>query len=108
LIEDKSRIGVCLDTSHAFAAGNFSFNYWLKTFSTCLDCFHLSGYDLRTEENWDETIEEFDNIVGLRYLKAMHINDSKGELQKLDTSILLPVIKYTLLHEKINNRYFQI
>ncbi|CAG0880717.1 unnamed protein product [Darwinula stevensoni] len=57
-IEDKTRIGVCLDTCHAFAA----------------------GYDLRTEEDWKKMIQVFDEAVGLSYLKAMHINDSKGDL----------------------------
>lgn len=58
LVEDKSRIGVCIDTCHAFAA----------------------GYDFRTEEGYNEVTKEFDEIVGFEYLKAMHINDSKKEL----------------------------
>lgn len=58
LVEDKSRIGVCLDTCHAFAA----------------------GYDIRTRETYDETMNAFDDIVGFNYLKGMHINDSKVEL----------------------------
>ncbi|MCP5052582.1 MAG: deoxyribonuclease IV [bacterium] len=56
--EDKSRIGVCLDTCHAFAA----------------------GYELRTKEAYDETMKAFDEIVGFQYLKGMHINDSKFDL----------------------------
>lgn len=57
-IEDKSRVGVCLDTCHTFTA----------------------GYDLRTKEAYDKTMQEFDEIVGAPYLKGMHINDSKPPL----------------------------
>ncbi|TCD66811.1 hypothetical protein EIP91_000947 [Steccherinum ochraceum] len=57
-VEDKSRIGVCLDTCHLFAA----------------------GYDIRTKEGWNATMEEFDSIVGQSYLRGMHLNDSKGAL----------------------------
>jgi deoxyribonuclease-4 len=56
--EDKSRVGVCLDTCHTFTA----------------------GYDLRTKEAYDKTMSEFDSIVGSQYLKGMHINDSKPDL----------------------------
>jgi deoxyribonuclease IV len=51
-------IGVCLDTAHLFAA----------------------GYDLRSPKALDETLKAFDSIVGLQYLKAMHMNDSEEEL----------------------------
>ncbi|MCZ4294376.1 deoxyribonuclease IV [Vibrio sinaloensis] len=54
-VEDKSRVGVCIDTCHTFAAG-----YDLSSFAAC-----------------DATFAEFDSVVGMRYLKAMHINDSK-------------------------------
>jgi len=54
-IEDKSRVGVCLDTCHTFTA----------------------GYDLRTREAYDKTMDDFEKIVGFEYLKGMHINDSK-------------------------------
>ncbi|MDA0148775.1 deoxyribonuclease IV [Vibrio sp. LaRot3] len=57
-VEDKSRVGVCIDTCHTFVA----------------------GYDLRTFEACEETFAEFDRVVGMKYLKAMHINDSKIEL----------------------------
>nr|KAG5686166.1 hypothetical protein BaRGS_004505 [Batillaria attramentaria] len=57
-VKDKSRIGICLDTCHAFAA----------------------GFDLATEEGYKQFVEDFDKIVGLEYLKAMHLNDSKGKL----------------------------
>lgn len=53
-VSDKSRVGVCLDTCHAFAA----------------------GYDLRSKELCDETFATFDRIVGFQYLKGMHLNDA--------------------------------
>lgn len=56
-VEDKNRVGVCIDTCHAFVA----------------------GYDLRTEENCQKTYSEFDSIVGFKYLRGMHLNDSKNE-----------------------------
>ncbi|ROW10848.1 hypothetical protein VPNG_05344 [Cytospora leucostoma] len=55
-VEDKSRVGVCIDTCHAFAA----------------------GYDLRTPEAFAATMDEFDRVVGLGYLRALHVNDSKA------------------------------
>jgi deoxyribonuclease-4 len=62
-VEDKSRIGVCIDTCHLFT----------------------SGYDIRTREAYDKTFEEFDRVVGSKYLKGMHLNDSKPELgSKID------------------------
>ena len=57
-IEDKSRVGVCLDTCHSFAA----------------------GYDLRTKEACDKTFEEFDRGVGFGYLRGMHLNDAMRPL----------------------------
>lgn len=57
-VDDKSRIGVCIDTCHAFAA----------------------GYDLRSMEATESSFAEFDQIVGMQYLRAMHLNDSKGGL----------------------------
>ena len=53
-IEDKSRVGVCIDTCHAFAA----------------------GYDLRTAAACEATFAEFDRVVGFQYLKGMHLNDA--------------------------------
>ena len=57
-VEDKSRIGVCLDTCHTFSA----------------------GYDLRTPDACEATFAEFEKTVGFQYLKGMHLNDSKTEL----------------------------
>lgn len=57
-VKNKSRVGVCLDTCHLFAA----------------------GYDFRTKEAWEQIIVEFDKTVGLSYLRGMHLNDSKTGL----------------------------
>ncbi|HBH84014.1 MAG: deoxyribonuclease IV [Bacteroidetes bacterium GWA2_40_15] len=57
-VEDKSRVGVCIDTCHAFT----------------------SGYNVKTEEGINETFRKFDSIIGFKYLKGMHLNDSKKEL----------------------------
>jgi deoxyribonuclease IV len=56
-IDDKSRVGICIDTCHIFAA----------------------GYDLRTEKTYNATMDEFEKKVGFKYLKGMHLNDSKGK-----------------------------
>ncbi len=55
---EGERLGVCLDTCHVFAA----------------------GYELRTVEGYEATMEEFDRAVGLARLEAIHLNDSKGDL----------------------------
>ena len=57
-VHDKSRVGVCIDTCHAYAA----------------------GYDLATEEGFAKTWQEFDHIVGFDYLRGMHLNDAKKGL----------------------------
>jgi len=57
LVEDKSRVGVCIDTCHAFT----------------------SGYDVRSIKGLNETFDKFDEIIGFQYLKGMHLNDSKKE-----------------------------
>jgi len=57
-VEDKTRVGVCIDTCHTF----------------------VSGYDLRTFDACDKTFTAFSDIVGFEYLAGMHINDSKAEL----------------------------
>jgi deoxyribonuclease-4 len=56
-VDDKSRVGVCIDTCHAYT----------------------SGYDVKTEAGFDETFKEFDKIIGFKYLKGMHLNDSKKD-----------------------------
>jgi deoxyribonuclease-4 len=57
-VKDKSRVGVCIDTCHAYA----------------------SGYDLSTDEGYDWSWGQFEKLVGFEYLKGMHINDSKSKL----------------------------
>lgn len=57
-VENKKRVGVCLDTCHTFTA----------------------GYDLRTKKAFEATMKEFEKIVGIKYLKGMHLNDSKPDL----------------------------
>lgn len=72
-VDDKSRVGVCLDTCHTFTA----------------------GYDLVTEEGYMATFRDFDKIVGFTYLRGLHLNDSKKALgtrvdrhENLDTGLL--------------------
>lgn len=57
-VEDKSRVGVCIDTCHTFAA----------------------GYDIAADEGYEAVWKEFDETVGLNYLSGMHLNDSKKGL----------------------------
>lgn len=57
-VEDKSRIGVCVDTCHTYSA----------------------GYDLKTSEGYDRTWKDFDDIIGFGYLRGMHLNDDKRAL----------------------------
>jgi deoxyribonuclease-4 len=58
LIDEKSRMAVCLDTCHVFAA----------------------GYDISNEIGWEKTLQKFDDILGLNRLVAFHVNDSKQGL----------------------------
>jgi len=56
-VEDKSRVGVCIDTCHSYSA----------------------GYDVKTKSGFTETFTKFENIIGFSYLKGMHLNDTKKE-----------------------------
>ncbi len=58
LVEDKSRVGICIDTCHMFTA----------------------GYDIRTREAYDISMAQFESIIGFKYLRGMHLNDSKPDL----------------------------
>lgn len=58
LVDNKERIGVCLDTCHTYAA----------------------GYDISTLEGWNQTMAQFESVVGISYLRGMHINDSQYDL----------------------------
>lgn len=88
-VEDKSRIGVCIDTCHMFTA----------------------GYDIRTREAYDKTWNEFGEIVGFEYLSGMHINDSKPPLgSKVDRhhslgkgEIGLDAFKFIMNDERMND-----
>ena len=68
-VEDKSRVGVCIDTCHAFAAG-----YDLRTDAAGGSLFGANG------SGFDQVFEEFDRIIGFSYLKGMHLNDAKKEV----------------------------
>ena len=57
-VADKKRVGVCLDTCHTFTA----------------------GYDIRTKKTFKATMDEFEKVVGFKYLSGMHLNDSKPDL----------------------------
>jgi deoxyribonuclease-4 len=57
-VDERARVGICLDTCHAFAA----------------------GYDLRTQDGYEAMLEELDRELGLAALKCWHLNDSKGGL----------------------------
>lgn len=57
-LHSKIPIGVCIDTCHIFAA----------------------GYDIRTKSGWEQTIKQFDELVGLKHLYALHVNDSMKPL----------------------------
>jgi len=57
-VEDRSRVGVCLDTAHSYA----------------------SGYDIKSKTGYEATLKQFDEVVGFRFLKGMHLNDSKKDL----------------------------
>lgn len=83
-VEDKSRVGVCIDTCHAFAA----------------------GYDLSSPEGYDRTWTDFDNIIGFNYLKGMHLNDTKKGLgSKVDRheSIGKGMIGESFFHKLMND-----
>ena len=88
LVEDKSRVGVCIDTCHAFAA----------------------GYDLRTPEAFRATLETFDKVVGMRFLRALHLNDSKAPLgshRDLHQNIGLGFLGLRTFHNIMNERRFE-
>ncbi|CAK7223939.1 DNA-(apurinic or apyrimidinic site) lyase [Sporothrix bragantina] len=86
-IDDKTRVGVCIDTCHAFAA----------------------GYDMRTPKSFDKVIADFDRIVGLQYLRAVHLNDSKAPLashRDLHANIGTGFLGLRAFHSLVNNDAF--
>ncbi|EHK50094.1 uncharacterized protein TrAtP1_007986 [Trichoderma atroviride] len=88
LVENKSRVGVCIDTCHAFAA----------------------GYDLRTPETFKKTVDSFNEIVGANYLKAFHLNDSKAPFNSnrdLHANIGTGFLGLRAFHSLMNHAEFQ-
>jgi len=88
LVTDKSRVGVCLDTCHAFAA----------------------GYDLRSPEAFSATMDEFDRIVGIKYLRAVHVNDSKAPFSShrdLHANIGTGFLGLRAFHNLVNDSRFE-
>ena len=88
-VEDKSRVGVCIDTCHTFS----------------------SGYDFRDRGSYDKTTALFEEIVGFKYLKGMHINDSKVPLSKRvdrheslgEGHIGIDAFKFMMQDDRLNN-----
>lgn len=88
LIEDKSRVGVCIDTCHSFAA----------------------GYDLRSPEEFKKTMDSFASIVGMKYLRALHLNDSKAPFSShrdLHANIGTGFLGLRAFHNVVNFEGFQ-
>ncbi|KAF2857941.1 AP endonuclease [Piedraia hortae CBS 480.64] len=85
LVKDKSRIGVCLDTCHTFAA----------------------GYDLRSPTSYKQTMELFDSIIGMKFLRALHVNDSKaplGSKRDLHANIGTGFLGLRAFHSLVNDQ----
>lgn len=88
-VEDKSRVGICIDTCHAFSA----------------------GYDLTTKEACDKTFAELEKVVGFKYLKGMHLNDDlKVQGSRVDRhaslgkgTLGLEVFKYIAADDRFND-----
>lgn len=86
-VHTKIPIGVCIDTCHIFAV----------------------GYDIRTKEAWDATLQEFENVVGLQHLYAFHLNDSIHPLGSRkdrhaplgEGAIGIECFKYMMTHPKL-------
>lgn len=91
-IEDKSRIGFCLDTAHAY----------------------LAGYDIATKQGLEAMLAQIEKLVGLRLIKLIHLNDAKGELGSFHDrhehigkgGIGLIGIKMIIDHPKLRNLPF--
>lgn len=88
LVDDKDRVGICIDMCHAFAA----------------------GHDLRTPEAYKETMDAFDRVVGVKYLKALHLNDSKAPLgsnRDLHANIGTGFLGLRAFHNVMNDDVFR-
>lgn len=66
-VEDKSRVGYCIDTCHAFAAG----------YNMIPAEDHSNLFDAEEREHYESVMAKLDSIVGLKYLRGMHLNDAK-------------------------------
>ena len=87
-VEDKERVGVCLDTCHIYAA----------------------GYDLCGPLAFKKTLDEFESIIGLKYLKALHVNDSKAPLgsnRDLHANIGTGFLGLRAFHSIMNEKRFE-
>lgn len=87
-VDDKSRVGVCIDTCHIFAA----------------------GYDLRTPSTFSAVMSDFDRIIGMKYLKALHLNDSKAPFSShrdLHANIGTGFLGLRAFHNVMNEKRFQ-
>jgi deoxyribonuclease-4 len=90
-VEDKSRVGICIDTCHAYT----------------------SGYNIKTAEGFKEIFIKFGEIMGFEYLKGMHLNDSKKEVFRLimndsrfdDMPLILETPEESLWAEEIEKLY---
>jgi AP endonuclease-1 len=88
LVDNKDRIGVCIDTCHAFAG----------------------GYDLRTPAAFQNTFDDFEKIVGFKYLRALHINDSKAPFDShrdLHANIGTGFLGLRAFHTLVNDERFE-
>ena len=88
LIHNKDRVGVCLDTCHAFAG----------------------GYDLRTPSAFDATMDHFEAVVGFKYLRAVHMNDSKAPFDShrdLHANIGTGFLGLRAFHNIVNDLRFE-
>lgn len=86
--EYHSRIGICIDTCHSFSA----------------------GYDLVTPEGFKAFMTEFDELIGLRFLKALHLNDSKaprGSKRDLHANIGTGFLGLRAFHNVMNEPRFE-
>nr|POE47992.1 dna-(apurinic or apyrimidinic site) lyase 1 [Quercus suber] len=88
LVHDQTRVGVCLDTCHAFAA----------------------GYDLRSPAAFRTTMQQFDDIIGIQYLRAVHLNDSKAPFKShrdLHANIGTGFLGLRAFHNLVNDARFE-
>ena len=84
-VEDKTRVGVCIDTCHTYSA----------------------GYDIATREAFLSTFEQFDAVIGFDYLRGIHLNDTKKPLasrvdrhESLGLGLLAGELFALLMHDK--------